>query len=1048
MNPTLRYLIRGVSLLPVFFFLSIFSSRAQQSFTKIDGWNAFVHLPDNYSSTTLKYPVIIFVPGTGEVGTDTNRLKTYGPSYFIAQGHNMQFLVNGNLEKPIVISLQPVATWPTMAVMNRKLDSICSRWRVDLNRIYLTGLSMGGWCWDSYVTENQTYANRPAAIVAMSAPPPTTISNFSWFANDGGKWWGFEGTTDYRSMDKIRDTMNAAVPGSARYTQYVGGHCCWNTWYNPSWTEAGESIYTWMLKQSKSATANQPPVAAAGPDQTITLPLAIVSLNGSGTDPDGTIGSYQWTKVAGPGAVIINPLNAAQTVVSGLLQGVYSFELTVTDNSGATDRDTLNVTVLPITGGSGTANAGTDTVIYLNQIRPDTAILNGSGSTGISSFLWTKISGPGNPVISIPSAAITNVLGLQEGVYQFLLTGNGLSLDTVTVHVKDYMKKNIRPCRTGAPQAFTLAKNDANQLYRPYITRDNVVPGLMGGDTLYIPGGTYSTGVELGDVGGGPGCPIIIAPKDQPVIITNNGFFNLADRDTAVICYAKFDGTLLRSKGYPYGWVVDNSSALPADLTRVGLAVNWAHHLDISGLFVHHAALGLMYKMDAKAMVQGQYDKFLLRNVKIHDNFIFRSNAEGMYIGHTGISGNTSGNSTPYGPPPRMDSVEIYNNILDSLKLDGIQLSNSLKSCKIYNNLVRRYGVANQSSHKVGILSGGNIEAIKIYNNMVENGTGTGIVVFGFGNAQVYHNVVDSIHSGANIEYGVYMQQNAVYPETISALVPNVTGNILKDAEVAPVYTAGNGGTSGGNVSGNYFINNASNTVANNSGATVASNTIINNFPVELNIVGRTTTGYSVNITQADSTRTFTDVSTMVDWIFSRLSAPPPPNQVPIANAGVDQTVTLPTSTVTLSGSGTDPDGTIASYQWSKIAGPTQFTITTPSAAQTTVTGLVQGVYQFVLTVTDNIGATDRDTVQVTVNAAPNQAPTANAGVNQTITLQVSTATLTGSGTDPDGTIASYQWSKIAGPAQFVVVSPLNAQTGVTNLVQGVYQFVLTVTDN
>ncbi|MBI3139579.1 MAG: T9SS type A sorting domain-containing protein, partial [Sphingobacteriales bacterium] len=180
-------------------------------------------------------------------------------------------------------------------------------------------------------------------------------------------------------------------------------------------------------------------------------------------------------------------------------------------------------------------------------------------------------------------------------------------------------------------------------------------------------------------------------------------------------------------------------------------------------------------------------------------------------------------------------------------------------------------------------------------------------------------------------------------------------------------------------------------------------------------------------------------------------AAAPPPNQAPTANAGANQTITLPVSTATLTGSGTDPDGTIASYQWSKIAGPAQFTITTPSAAQTSVTGLVQGVYQFVLTVTDNSGATGRDTVQVTVNAAappPNQVPTANAGANQTITLPVSTVTLTGSGTDADGTIASYQWSKIAGPAQFTITTPSAAQTSVTGLVQGVYQFVLTVTDN
>ena len=63
-----------------------------------------------------------------------------------------------------------------------------------------------------------------------------------------------------------------------------------------------------------------------------------------------------------------------------------------------------------------------------------------------------------------------------------------------------------------------------------------------------------------------------------------------------------------------------------------------------------------------------------------------------------------------------------------------------------------------------------------------------------------------------------------------------------------------------------------------------------------------------------------------------------------------------------------------------KIAGPTAGTITTPTAAATTVTGLVAGTYRFELRVTDNGGAFGRDTMQVIVNAAPNIPPTANAG--------------------------------------------------------------------
>ncbi|MBK8698303.1 MAG: hypothetical protein IPN29_01615 [Saprospiraceae bacterium] len=101
----------------------------------------------------------------------------------------------------------------------------------------------------------------------------------------------------------------------------------------------------------------------------------------------------------------------------------------------------------------------------------------------------------------------------------------------------------------------------------------------------------------------------------------------------------------------------------------------------------------------------------------------------------------------------------------------------------------------------------------------------------------------------------------------------------------------------------------------------------------------------------------------MVDWLFSRLNAPAPPNQAPVASAGADKTITLPTNTVTLTGSGTDPDGAVTGYQWTKLSGPAQFTIASATAAQTAVNNLVQGVYSFKLRVTDNLGAIDRDTV-------------------------------------------------------------------------------------
>ena len=144
----------------------------------------------------------------------------------------------------------------------------------------------------------------------------------------------------------------------------------------------------------------------------------------------------------------------------------------------------------------------------------------------------------------------------------------------------------------------------------------------------------------------------------------------------------------------------------------------------------------------------------------------------------------------------------------------------------------------------------------------------------------------------------------------------------------------------------------------------------------------------------------------------------------------------------------TDTDGTIASYAWSRVSGPATFTLGSANAQLQLIKQSCPGNLCIQITVTDNSGATATDDVTVTVNAAPNQAPTANAGTNITLTLPTNSTTLTGSGTDADGTIASYAWSRVSGPATFTLGNANAATTALNNLVQGTYVFRLTVTDN
>jgi kelch-like protein 20 len=92
-------------------------------------------------------------------------------------------------------------------------------------------------------------------------------------------------------------------------------------------------------------SGNQPPVAHAGEDQTITLPVSSVTLDGSkSTDPENKIIIYTWSRLAGASSAIIS--NSVQTPVTNLRSGIYQFELKVTDHGGLTAKDTVMVTVL------------------------------------------------------------------------------------------------------------------------------------------------------------------------------------------------------------------------------------------------------------------------------------------------------------------------------------------------------------------------------------------------------------------------------------------------------------------------------------------------------------------------------------------------------------------------------------------------------------------------------------------------------------------------------------------------------------------------------
>ena len=140
-------------------------------------------------------------------------------------------------------------------------------------------------------------------------------------------------------------------------------------------------------------------------------------------------------------------------------------------------------------------------------------------------------------------------------------------------------------------------------------------------------------------------------------------------------------------------------------------------------------------------------------------------------------------------------------------------------------------------------------------------------------------------------------------------------------------------------------------------------------------------------------------------------------NAAPTANAGQDQKVDEGDE-VTLAGSGSDSDGTIASYEWALTTTNDDVTLSGADTATASFTAPdvdADTALVFRLTVTDNDGATATDEVTITVTdnstgGGENAAPTANAGQDQKVD-EGDEVTLAGSGSDSDGTIASYAWA-------------------------------------
>ncbi len=171
-------------------------------------------------------------------------------------------------------------------------------------------------------------------------------------------------------------------------------------------------------------------------------------------------------------------------------------------------------------------------------------------------------------------------------------------------------------------------------------------------------------------------------------------------------------------------------------------------------------------------------------------------------------------------------------------------------------------------------------------------------------------------------------------------------------------------------------------------------------------------------------------------------------NQAPVARAGNDVSITLPTNSVSLSGAASsDADGNIVSYSWRKYVGNSGENITSPNAVQTSVSFTVSGTYGFELTVTDNAGGNSKDSIVVIVKN--NTPPVANAGADKIIQLPENKIFADGRlSYDATGSIVAYQWNYVSGPTGSIIRTATRDTTSIEFIHSGTYIFRLTVKDN
>ena len=211
-------------------------------------------LPATYWQNTKKYPLIVFIHGINELGTNVTALNCCGlPYHLYHKTFPASFLVGGVSYSFLVIAPQ-FKKRPSAAEVQSVIDFAKRRWRVDATRIYVTGLSMGGgstWDWSA------VYGQQAAAIVPVCGGTKPNTAMASKIASKNLPIWGLYSTKDALvpvqwGLDFFKwiDAANPAAAWKTKLTIWTDANhnTTWYRAFNPLTKIDGYNIYEWMLR--------------------------------------------------------------------------------------------------------------------------------------------------------------------------------------------------------------------------------------------------------------------------------------------------------------------------------------------------------------------------------------------------------------------------------------------------------------------------------------------------------------------------------------------------------------------------------------------------------------------------------------------------------------------------------------------------------------------------------------------------------------------------------------------------------------------------------